>query len=36
MQCVLQEKMSKGFSKYFIKKNVFCRVYAAKDVFSMV
>lgn len=35
MQCVLQEKMSKGFSKYFIKKKVFCRVCAVKDVFSM-
>lgn len=35
MQCVLQEKMSKGFSKYFIKKNVFRRACAAKDVFSM-
>lgn len=35
MQCVLQEKMSKGFSKYFIKKNTFRRACAAKDVFSM-
>ena len=33
MQRVLQEKMSKGFSKYFIKKKVFCRVCAAKDFF---
>lgn len=36
MQRVLQEKMSKGFSKYFIKKNAFRRACAAKDVFSMV
>ena len=35
MKCVLQEKMSKGFSQYFIKKNAFRRACAAKDVFWM-